>query len=213
VASRRERPERFRAEPETASASGGHVPPDPSPTSPLADPIDAAFGSSPPVSTAPAEPDTSAEPAEDFDWDDDAGYGVARPAPRRRVAPARQRARRVKAARRVRRTLRHIDPLSVLKVSLVFYGCFLLLWLVIVALAYWVIEAAGVFDAIEGFQRGLAVTGDFNVSLGFIEKWAFFIGLGMALIGSLVNLFLAFLYNVVADIVGGIELTFVERDL
>jgi hypothetical protein len=30
---------------------------------------------------------------------------------------------------------------------------------------------------------------------------------------SLVNTFFAFLYNVIADAVGGVELTFVERDL
>jgi hypothetical protein len=32
-------------------------------------------------------------------------------------------------------------------------------------------------------------------------------------VGSIVNVFLAFLYNVGSDLVGGVEMTFVERDL
>jgi hypothetical protein len=133
--------------------------------------------------------------------------------PRRRTPPPnRQRPRRVKQVRRVRRTLRHIDPLSVLKVSLMFYGCFLIIWMVFAAILYWVLQAAGLFDTIEGIRTSLAVEGSWDISLSFVEKWAFFIGLTAAIVMSLVNLFLAFLYNVVADVIGGIDMTFVERD-
>jgi hypothetical protein len=45
-----------------------------------------------------------------------------------------------------------------------------------------------------------------------VEKWAFLVGITFALITTLVNVFLAFLYNVAADLIGGLELTFVERD-
>jgi hypothetical protein len=34
----------------------------------------------------------------------------------------------------------------------------------------------------------------------------------VALVGALVNMALAFLYNVAADMIGGIEMTYVERD-
>jgi hypothetical protein len=33
------------------------------------------------------------------------------------------------------------------------------------------------------------------------------------LVGSIINAFLAFLYNLAADIFGGLEMTFVERDV
>jgi hypothetical protein len=141
--------------------------------------------------------------------DDESIYAPPR---RRTPPPTRQRPRRVKQVRRVRRTLRHIDPLSVLKVSLMFYGCFLILWMVFAAILYWVLQAAGLFDTIEGIRTSLAVEGSWDISLSFVEKWAFFIGLTAAIVMSLVNLFLAFLYNVVADVIGGIDMTFVERD-
>ena len=115
--------------------------------------------------------------------------------------------------RRVRRTLRHVDPFSVLKVSLMFYGCFLVLWLAFVAILFWVLQATGVFDSVAETLKDLTlVKKSWGVSLSFLEKWAFFIGLTVAVVMSLVNLFLAFLYNVVADVIGGIDMTFVERD-
>ena len=141
--------------------------------------------------------------------DDESIYAPPR---RRTPPPTRQRPRRVKQVRRVRRTLRHIDPLSVLKVSLMFYGCFLILWMVFVAILYWIVQAAGVFDTVEDLRRSIAVEGNWEISLSFVEKWAFFVGLTAAIVMSLVNLFLAFLYNVVADVIGGIDMTFVERD-
>lgn len=114
--------------------------------------------------------------------------------------------------RRVRRTLRHIDPLSVLKVSLMFYGVFLVLWLIFVAIVYTLVEGAGVFDSINELRDVVAAKGSWTLTLGLVEKWAFFIGLAMSIFMALVNLFLAFLYNVVADTIGGIDMTFVERD-
>lgn len=134
--------------------------------------------------------------------------------PRRRpVSQGSARRRRTKPVRRVKRVLRHVDPFSVFKVSLMFYGCFLLVWLVIVAILYWIVDAAGFFDIVENVRDAFVFEGRWEVSLGFVEKWAFFIGVVVALGMSLLNLFLAFLYNVVADVIGGIEVTFVERDV
>ena len=114
--------------------------------------------------------------------------------------------------RRVKRTLKHVDPLSILKLSLFYYACFLLLWLVFVAVLYWVLSSVGLFETIENVQK---VFGDDNleITLWLVERWAFFIGLTFAVVASLANLFIAFLYNVGADIVGGVEMTFVEREL
>ncbi len=175
--------------------------PDLDATGPLADPLADAFAVEPPPATRP-------RPEEPLGPNDEPVY--ARP---RRPPPQspRNRPRRV-AVRRVRRTIRHVDPLSVLKVSLMFYGVFLILWLVLVAILYWIIDAAGFFDTVQEVAQAFVLDGEWKVSLGFVEKWAFFIGLGAAIVMSLLNLFLAFLYNVVADIIGGIDITFVERD-
>jgi hypothetical protein len=131
-------------------------------------------------------------------------------------APSRSRygrGARPAALRRVRRTLRHVDPLSVLKLSLFYYGCFLVMWLVFVALAYWILSAVGLFDRLERIGRALALWEHVDVTFALVEGWTLLIGLTLAVLGSLVNLFLAFLYNLAADVVGGVDLTFVERDL
>jgi hypothetical protein len=128
-------------------------------------------------------------------------------------APGRYSGRRSRpAARRVRRTLRHVDPLSVLKLSLFYYGCFLILWLVFVAVLYGVLSAAGLFERVEELGRALVLWDEVQITLWFVERWAFFIGLVLAVLASIVNVFLAFLYNLAADVVGGAEFTFVERD-
>ena len=136
-----------------------------------------------------------------------------RPPPRDRRAPVpkERRGRRI-GARRVRRTIKHVQPFSVLKLSLLLYTVFLVLWLIFVAVLYSFVDSAGLFETLEDFGRGMVLWEDVEISLGLVERWAFFIGLGFVVIGSLINLFLAFMYNVISDVVGGIELTFTERD-
>ncbi|MGI8775119.1 MAG: DUF3566 domain-containing protein [Actinomycetota bacterium] len=112
----------------------------------------------------------------------------------------------------MKRRLRHIDPLSVLKVSLVFYLVFLVLWLVAVALFYSFLESLGLFEAAESLGQSLVLWEAVDISLGLVERWAFLIGLTMVVVGAIVNVLLAFLYNVIADLIGGIDLTFVERE-
>ena len=170
-------------------------------TEALLDPVNAAV--------APPQGDPRTRPEERDPFGGDEPIYAPRP---RRTPPTRQRPRRVRQVRRVRRTLRHIDPLSVLKVSLMFYGCFLVLWLVFVAIVYWMVQGAGVFESLETLQRRMALGTNWDLSLSFFEKWAFFLGLAVAVVMSLFNLLVAFLYNVIADTIGGIDMTFVERD-
>lgn len=173
-------------EPEVGPASGGHLTPDVQPTGPLfeaaADP-----GATVPVGRSDVYPG--------------AGRRSSRTSVRRRVA-----------LRRVRRTLRHVDPLSVFKLSLFFYGIAVLFWMLLVAIAYSIVSSMGLFKTIEEFSKGFALGWKVDITLFWVEKWAFFIGLVFALIGALLNLLLSFLYNVGADTIGGIEMTFVERD-
>lgn len=108
--------------------------------------------------------------------------------------------------------MRHVDPLSIFKLSLFFYALAVVAWLLFVALVYSVIESTGIFDSIEDVSRGLALGWRVEIDLWFVEKWALLIGLVFWLAGSLLNLLIAFLYNVGADTIGGIDMTFVERD-
>ena len=116
--------------------------------------------------------------------------------------------------RRVTRTVKRVNPWSVLRMSLFFYSVFLVVWLIVVAVLFTFIESTGVFETIEELGRLFTVrqAQDLNISLGLVEKWAFFIGLAVVAIASLFNVVLALLYNLGSDIVGGVEMTFVERD-
>lgn len=179
----------WRPEPETSSASGGHLTPEISSGSaydPLSGPLPSEVAA--PVRTD-VVPRTRLEP------------------------PSRGRDRRRPGVRRAKRTLRHVDPLSVLKLSLFFYGCFLVVWLILVAILYSILNSVGLFDLIESISEGFVLKWDSQITLMFVEKWAFLIGLTMVVVGALINTFLAFLYNVAADTVGGVEMTFVERDV
>ena len=108
--------------------------------------------------------------------------------------------------------MRHIDPVSVFKLSLFFYAIGLVVWLIFVAVLYSAVNSTGIFDAIEAFSRGLALGWRVEIDLWFVEKWALLIGVILWLVGSLTNLVISFLYNVGADAIGGVEMTFVERD-
>jgi hypothetical protein len=127
--------------------------------------------------------------------------------------PGRAVARRRPGTRRVKRTIKHVDPMSVLRISLVYYAAFLILWLIFAAIVYSILNSMGLFDSIEKIANGFAFDVKLNITLFFIEKWAFLIGLTFLVIACIVNVFLAFLYNVASDMVGGIDVTFVEREL
>jgi hypothetical protein len=116
-------------------------------------------------------------------------------------------------ARRSKRTLTHIDPVSVLKLSLFYYACFVVLWLVVVAILYTALSAMGLVERLERLGRLFVLWESIDISLWFVERWAFLVGLTCAVAASLVNVFLAFLYNLAADVVGGAEMTFLDRDI
>ena len=117
----------------------------------------------------------------------------------------------VRRLRRGRLVIRKIDPWAVLKFSLVFYLCMLVISLLAVGVIFATLKAFGVIHNIEKFLSGL---GEDNVSItgGWLFRWVFLIGLVGSVIASVVTMFMAFLYNLIADVVGGIEMIVTERD-
>jgi hypothetical protein len=106
--------------------------------------------------------------------------------------------------------VRKIDPWAVLKFSLVFYFCLLLIFLLATAIIFALLKSFGVVENIESLFRSLEL--DVTISGGSLFRWLFLIGLLGTVVASAVSVFMAFLYNLIADVVGGIEVTVVERD-
>lgn len=219
MSSRDEGSGRWRAEPEVASASGGHLSPEqPVTGSSLFEVLDEPLPSERARKGGGAEPPAKRQERKPAPRDADATQAMTAPLDREEfiASPARgqrKNVRRRPALRRVKRTVRHVDPFSVLKLSLFFYACFLVLWLIFVAIVYSVLNSMGLFDAIEKFGRGLVLWEEVNITLGFVERWALLVGFIFGVVASLINVVLSVLYNVGADLFGGLELTFVERDV
>lgn len=212
MSSREERSGRL-SESEASSASGGHLAPD-SRTGPLFDPLDGPLPSE--SSRREREPSSRTGGSAPGRGERTEEIRAGRPSPRasegRSGSPPRQAVRKRSGLRRVRRTIRHVDPFSVLKISAFFYAIFVLVWLVFVAVIYSLVDSMGVFNMLEDLGQGLVLWDEVNITLGVVERWALLIGVVLAVLGTLVNLLIAVLYNVAADLMGGIEMTFVERD-
>jgi Transmembrane domain of unknown function (DUF3566) len=215
LSSSEKRPRSWRADPEATSATGGHLSPGIDATGPLFDPL---------FDPMPTDEDASSRGARPARFDSSAPVDAPRVPPEpvapltvpETEAPRRRAVRRAPrpAVRRVKRTVKRVDPITVLKLSLFYYTCFLIVWLGIVAVIYWIVQSMGLFDAIEEFSTGFALEwGEIDISLWLVERWAMLIGLGLVILGAIINAFLAVLYNLASDIVGGLEVTFVERDL
>jgi len=134
--------------------------------------------------------------------------GTSVPAPTREKEP--RATLQVRRLRRGRLAIRKIDPWAVLKFSAAFYFCMLLIVLLGTAIIFAFLKAFGVISNIEKLFSDL----DFNVSItgGLIFRWFFLVGLAGSIVATAVTVFMAFLYNLIADVVGGIELLVTERE-
>lgn len=128
-----------------------------------------------------------------------------RPAPRRE--PEGRPAKRV---RRTRLVIRKIDPWTVLKFSLVFYFCVMLIMLFATAIIFAVMKLLGVIENVERFFRTLDL--DVTVSGGTVFKWFFLLGLLGTVVATAVTVLMTFLYNLIADVSGGVEITVSEPE-
>ena len=140
---------------------------------------------------------------------------VAPPTP---TAPSRH-PRRVSSGRRTRVVIRHLAPLSVLKTSLIFYLCVWLIVFLALVIIYMLMSAVGAIDSLETLLGYLFSTGQqstrgqtpIEVNEGVVGLVTFFGGCVLTLIWSLVNVLVAFLYNLISDVLGGIEVTLAEK--
>jgi hypothetical protein len=119
--------------------------------------------------------------------------------------------------RRARLQLRHIDTWSALKISLVLSIALFFIWMVAVGLLYGVLSALGVFHTLNdlfgqlGSASGSSAGGDV-ITPGVVFGGAAIIGaINIVLLTALCTVG-TFIYNLCADLVGGLEVTLSERD-
>ena len=127
----------------------------------------------------------------------------------------RERRRRVRLeARRVRRIVRHIEPWSVLKVSVIFYFCLWLIFLLAGVLLWSFAESSGTLESVEDLIEELFTLEEENefFSGGTIFR-SYAIGtLVLAVAGVAFNVLLCVLYNLISDLTGGVRVTVIEEE-
>ena len=107
-------------------------------------------------------------------------------------------------------TVERLHPWSVLKISLVFYFCVLLVVMVALAVFWSVIIQLGLVQAVqeEAAKFGASV----RINGSNLARLAFLIGLANVVFWSAINVFLAFLYNLISDLIGGLRVTVSQDD-
>lgn len=122
----------------------------------------------------------------------------------------RPRFRRARS-RQARVVIRKVAPWSVLKVSFLFYVCIMVVILGALIILYGVLGAIGAIQNVEDLIRELFSDETFQISGEWLFTRGVAVGLLMVVLWSLINVFVALLYNLLSDIVGGIEMTLSER--
>ena len=120
--------------------------------------------------------------------------------------------RRRARVRRTRRTIRHVDPWSVLKVSVLLYAC-LYGATVLAGYLLWVAAVqSGVISNIESFIAEVGSYGTWEINGEEIFRRATIIGAVLFVAGVALNVLLTIVFNLISDLVGGVRVTLLEED-
>ncbi|WP_443093358.1 DUF3566 domain-containing protein [Gandjariella thermophila] len=131
------------------------------------------------------------------------------------AAPSARRPGR--GPRRASLQVKRVDPWSVLKLAGVLSVAMFFIWMVAVGVLYGVLDGMGVWDKLNGTYNDLVQGGSEGSSGNLISVGRVF---GVAAVVGVINIILftalatvsAFIYNVSADLAGGLEVTLSERE-
>lgn len=125
-------------------------------------------------------------------------------------------ARRSRGPVRASMQIRRIDPWSTLKVSLLLSVALFFVWMITVAFLYLVLGGMGVWAKLNSNVGDLLNNASGSsaelVSSGTIFGGAFLIGLVNIVLMTALATIGAFVYNLITDLLGGIEVTLADRD-
>jgi hypothetical protein len=135
---------------------------------------------------------------------------------RREITRAAQPARRPDRmqARKTHRLVRHIEPWSVLKISLIFFFCIWVILLTAAVLLWQVASSSGIIDNIESFIEEIFALekGSFAFEAGQMFRAYAVGGLVMVVAATGFTVLLAVLFNLISDLTGGVRVTVVEEE-
>ncbi len=130
-------------------------------------------------------------------------YAPPAPLPPRPLPPGRPGRRPGRA--RTRMVLRHIDVGTVAKVSVLFY-LLVLVVIVVAAVLLWVAaDVFGTLPSIEKSVRTLFSLRKFQLHAGAVALYTGAAGVLIAIVGTVANIMLALIYNLISDTVGGVR--------
>ena len=165
----------------------------------------------------PAPPPVGAPAGLQSPAGEDAADAILAPRPGRPPRSAIGRAYQTRSnrrlrARRVRRLVRHVEPWSVLKVSLVLYFCAWAIMLFVGVTLWNLAVNSGLVADVENFVVELFALESFTINADQIFRVAAVGGLVLVLAGSGLTVLGAVLFNLISDVTGGVRLTVVEEE-
>jgi hypothetical protein len=116
--------------------------------------------------------------------------------------------------KRTRVVVRKVGPWSVFKLSLIFYFVVMLIGWGALLIVYGILGATGAIKSLTDLSTKIGLWSSSNAQPTIdgrpLFTWLFVGGLVAVVIWSLINFFIALAYNLVSDVVGGLELTLAE---
>lgn len=113
--------------------------------------------------------------------------------------------------RRSRLVIRRVDPWTVLKFSALLYVSLYFVVLVAGVVLWSAATAAGVRSNVESFIGQLIASDHFRFQAGKILQASAIGGAVLVVLGSLTNVLMSVLFNLISDVVGGIGISVEER--
>ena len=108
-------------------------------------------------------------------------------------------------------TLARISPFSAFRVGLALSLVGLVAWLLAVCLLYFGLDQVGIWEDLNSLVGG--VGGGFEVTFGVVLSLSALVGVITAVLMTLLAPLMAFIYNAIVDVFGGLSLRLDENKL
>lgn len=153
--------------------------------------------------TLTSDPGLNSEPVHDVNDVND------EPEPQRRILGYR---RQRFEARKVRRLIRHVDPWSVLKLSLLLALCMWVVAMIASVIVWSVANNTGALQSLEDFFNDSLQLEDFKLSGQVLFRQFGLVSLLCALGATATAVVVTLAFNLVSDIIGGVWVSVIEEE-